>query len=146
MRVLVDTPIWSLALRRKQKALSPADRRLRYELTELIVEGRIVMIGPIRQEILSGIRELAVFEQLRLRLRSFDDEVLSADDHEEAARCTNLCRGTGIAGSPVDFLICAAALRRGVPVFTSDADFTRYAECLHLPLYLPRDRTPGSRA
>jgi hypothetical protein len=47
----------------------------------------------------------------------------------------NLCRTRGIAGSAVDFLICAAAQRRGWEIFTTDRDFERYARVLGLKLY-----------
>ena len=52
-------PIWSLAFRRRER--NPADQVLVDELTELIRETRIVMIGPIRQEVLSGIAHIAQF-------------------------------------------------------------------------------------
>ncbi|MFO7766132.1 MAG: hypothetical protein R6V33_06850 [Pelovirga sp.] len=52
MNVLVDTCIWSLALRRKK---SEQDAVVN-ELGELISEGRAQLIGPIRQELLSGIK------------------------------------------------------------------------------------------
>jgi hypothetical protein len=54
MKVLIDTPIWSLALRR-EKALSRGEQVLIAELNELINEVRVALIGPIRQELLSGI-------------------------------------------------------------------------------------------
>ena len=57
MPALVDTCIWSLALRRRSKELTPSESALREELPELIEEGRVRLLGPIRQEILSGIRE-----------------------------------------------------------------------------------------
>ena len=71
MKVLVDTPVWSLALRKQSK--TEADERAVKELTELVRESRVVMIGPIRQEILSGISDEGKFETLRQKLRAFDD-------------------------------------------------------------------------
>ncbi len=68
MNVLVDTSVWSLALRRKAPHGTSAER----ELVELISEGRVLMIGAIRQELLSGIRATAQFEKLRDSLRAFD--------------------------------------------------------------------------
>jgi hypothetical protein len=50
MKVLVDTSVWSLSLRRSL----PSDNAEVSELIELIKEVRIQMIGPVRQEILSG--------------------------------------------------------------------------------------------
>ena len=136
MRVLVDTSVWSLALRRRSEDLSPAEARLCGELARLVTEDRVVMIGPVRQELLSGLRANAAFERLRSRLRAFDDEALTGEDFEAAAQAHNRCRAAGISGSAVDFLICAFALKRQLAVFTTDRDFTRYASELPLVLHL----------
>lgn len=127
MNVLVDTSVWSLALRRKRGSHKRTEKAIVAELTDLVADGRIVIIGSIRQEILSGVKSEQEFEQLRERLADFDDEPLETADFEEAARCCNQCRAAGVSGSPADFLICAVAIRRGLPVFTVDADFQRYS-------------------
>jgi predicted nucleic acid-binding protein len=133
--VLVDTSVWSLALRRKQTDLSPREQALGEALRELIREGRAQIVGPVRQELLSGIREEESFRKVRDYLRAFDDPLLQVEDYEEAARMNNSCRARGIAGSPVDFLICAAANLRNWQVFTIDRDFGRYAKVLPLRLF-----------
>ncbi len=138
MTVLVDTPVWSLDLRRRARSLSAEENQVRNELRELIREGRAQLIGLVRQEVLSGIRSQAQYNRLRLYLRAFDDPSLAADDYEEAARASNACRAAGVTGSAVDFLICAIALRRNWSVFTMDKDFARYARQLPLRLYQPR--------
>ena len=135
MIVLVDTSVWSLALRRKREDLSPEEVRLTKALAELIRQGRAQIVGPIRQELLSGIRDEEKFLALRRHLRAFDEPHLEADDYEEAARMNNQCRRRGIAGSAIDFLICAVAYRRNWEIFTTDRDFTRYAKVLALRLY-----------
>ena len=127
MTLLVDTTVWSLAIRRRAATLSPEELQIVLRLTELIRGGRARIIGPVRQELLSGIRNAGQFESVRARMRSFDDEAIEQDDYEEAARIHNQCRSAGIAGSPVDFLLCAVARRREWPVFTLDRDFERYA-------------------
>ena len=134
MMVLVDTSIWSLALRRRSADLSPEQGRLRQELSELIREGRARLIGPIRQELLSGIREESQYRKLRDNLRAFDDVVLLTDDYERAASLSNQCRAGGVTGSPIDFLICAVAVRCQWPVLTTDGDFRVYAK--HVPIKL----------
>lgn len=135
MIVLVDTPVWSLALRRHPEHLSGPERNLAKTLAELIREGRAQLLGPIRQELLSGIREEAQFKKLRDYLRAFGEPPLETADYEEAARMNNQCRTRGIAGSAIDFLICAAAHRRGWAIFTTDQDFQNYASALPLTLY-----------
>ncbi|MGA9391014.1 MAG: PIN domain-containing protein [Candidatus Sulfotelmatobacter sp.] len=138
MFVLVDTPIWSLALRRTFKDLNPQEKIQTGALRELIREGRAQLVGPVRQELLSGIRHEKAFLELRDHLRAFDQVVLEIADYEEAARINNRCRSRGIAGSEIDFLICAIADRRNWEIFTADRDFARYAKVLPLRLYEPR--------
>jgi predicted nucleic acid-binding protein len=135
MRVLVDTPVWSLALRRKKSDLSTRERYLVRALEELIREGRAQVIGPIRQELLSGIRDEAQFTSLRDNLRAFEEPSLDSEDYEHAAYMHNRCRSRGFAGSSTDFLICAVASRRKLPIFTTDEDFAHYAKVLRIQIH-----------
>ncbi len=138
MNVLVDTSVWSLVLRRSHDDLSAAEIHLKQNLQQLISDGRVQLIGPIRQELLSGIRQYDQFLRIRRQLSAFKDAGLVTEDYEEAARIHNECRSAGVAGSNVDFLICAAALSRQWEVFTLDQDFQRYARKVPLQLYVPR--------
>jgi predicted nucleic acid-binding protein len=135
VQVLVDTSIWSLALRRHKGQLDHTGSERVASLQELIRDGRARLIGPIRQELLSGVRESAQIEKLREQLRAFQDEPLTVDDYEQAARWSNQCRGRGVVGSGVDFLICAVAIARQWRVFTSDSDFARYAKLIPVQLF-----------
>ena len=134
MRVVVDTSVWSLAVRRRTGALSRKERAVVLHWADLVRESRVVLLGAVRQEVLTGVRAVEQFERLRHYLRGFDDEPLTPEDYEEAARFSTTCGRAGVAGSAVDFLICAVAAARGLPVFTADPDFERYAR--HLPLTL----------
>ena len=126
MKVLADTSVWSLALRRKSAArLTPEERRLTNLLSEAINDGRVVMIGPIRQELLSGIKDPAQFEKLRTALDAFRDEPLDSADYERAASLYNLCRSHGVQCGPVDILICAVASRRKWRVLANDAGLSK---------------------
>jgi predicted nucleic acid-binding protein len=140
MNVLVDTSVFSLALRRKNESLSTNERFLVAELSELIREGRGQMIGLIRQELLSGIEATEQYEKLRVHLRSFPDEVIDTSDYEEAARAGNHCRAKGVAVSMVDILLCAVAIKRQWAIFTTDPDFSNYAKVLPLRIHTPRRR------
>jgi hypothetical protein len=137
VQVLVDTGIWSLALRRHRGRLSEAENQRIASLHELIEDGLARLIGPIRQELLSGIREPVQFERLCDRLRAFQDEALTTADFEQAAHWSNECRRRGIAGSGVDFLICAVAVARGWQIFTTDGDFRAYAKAVPIRLRAP---------
>jgi len=134
MMVVVDTSVWSLALRRRREQLSSSEAKLATTLAELIREGRVELLGLIRQELLSGIRDETQFRKLLNSLRAFPDPIVEIADYEEAARVSNLCRSRGIAGSAIDFLICAVAHRREWAIFTSDHDFHKYASVI--PLHL----------
>jgi predicted nucleic acid-binding protein len=131
MRIIVDTCIWSLALRRRNNLHDPAVS----VLEELIKESRVQMMGPIRQELLSGIRSESQFNRLSEILRAFPDLQLQSSDYESAARFFNLCRGKGIQGSNSDFLICAVSKRKGLQIFTNDKDFEQYENLLKIELF-----------
>ncbi len=134
MKVLVDTCVWSMALRRGEAS----GGREVPELIELIKELRVQLIGPVRQEILSGIKKQAQFKKLRDHLRPFPDLELMTHDFECAAEFHNVCRGKGVQGSNTDFLICAVAVRSQMPIFTTDADFTFFQQYLPIKLHRPR--------
>jgi predicted nucleic acid-binding protein len=138
VNVLVDTSVWSLALRRKAHYLNPAERATVAELTGLIQEGRTRIIGLIRQELLSGIKTSSQYEKLRTVLRAFPDEPIATADYEAAAKAGNDCRARGVAVSVVDILICAIAIARDWSIFATDPDFKSYARILPLKLHTPR--------
>ena len=135
MNVLVDTPVWSLALRRRPSDVSRSEQALTGTLADLIRDGRAQILGVIRQELLSGIREAERFEKLRGCLRAFEEPRLETRDYEDAAQMHNQCRARGVAGSVVDLLICSVAYRRGWQIFTTDQDFEQYAKTLPIKLY-----------
>jgi predicted nucleic acid-binding protein len=129
MSVLVDTPVWSLLFRRK----GPRGAEVA-QLRDLVQRGQAQIIGPIRQEILSGMRTAEQFMRVRDGLRAFPDVPLGETDFERAAEFYNLCRSKGIQGSNTDFLICAVAELNGLQILTTDKDFAGFAA--HLPIEL----------
>ncbi len=137
MTVLVDTTVWSLALRRRSDQLSHVEKGLVEHWVELVLSGRAVLAGPIRQEILSGIRSPEVFETLREKLSPFRYLEVLPEDYDQAALFFNLCRSNGVTGSHVDMLLCAIANRYGIPIFSTDGDFPLYAPHLPIHLYTP---------
>lgn len=131
MKILVDTSIWSIALRRSKSAESSHAKNLR----NLILDNLVEIIGPIRQELLSGIRETAQFKKLEKKLKAFPDLELITDDYVMAARFFNLCRTKGIQGANTDFLICAVAINRNYCIYTADKDFYLFAKYIPIELY-----------
>ena len=141
MQVLVDTSVWSLALRRATTAAAKASADANQQaavnvLRDLIADGRASMLGAVRQELLSGIKSAEQFGTLLAALKGFEDVALVQSDYELAAEFFNTCRSKGVQGSNTDFLICAAASARKLPILTTDQDFVLYAK--HLPIDLLR--------
>lgn len=130
MIVLVDTCVWSLALRRSRKHVNIQEARTLDLLKELILDGRARMLGLVRQELLSGIRHKEQFNNILTVTRNFTDVQVEVAEYELAATTYNTCRAAGIAGNPVDFLLCAVAQHRNWAVLTTDKDFIRYEKCV----------------
>ena len=128
--ILVDTCIWSLALRGD----SPKNADIAEQLTQLIGENSVKIIGVIRQEVLSGYSDKSSFDGLRRKLSYFPNESIIDSDYEAAAEYSNFCRTKGIQGSHIDYLICAVAIRKKFKVYTVDKDFLHYSK--HLPILL----------
>ena len=129
MKVLVNTCVWWKVLRRKTPDISLANR-----LKDLIKDGRVAIIGPIRQEILSGISDERQFKKLEKQLAAFEDIPLQSEYFVEAARFSNLCRKKGIQGSTIDFLICAVATSLKMSILTTDQDFKIFSKYLNIVL------------
>lgn len=130
MKVIVDTPIWSYALRSKRKGFEAHVQ----ELEALISDQRVIMLGPVRQEILSGYSDKTKFEKLNSKLKYFENTHVVDEDYIQAAVFSNLCRSKGVQGSHIDFLICAVAYRLRAEIFTTDNDFVHYGK--HIPISL----------
>ncbi len=93
------------------------------------------MIGPVRQELLSGISDPVAFRHLKSSFAAFEDLPLRSDHYEKAAEFANICRKKGVQGSSIDFLICAVSALEQWPVFTTDKDFITYQKFLPIRLF-----------
>lgn len=132
MSVIVDTSVWSLAFRRRRATAPEAA-----VLATLLAEDDAILLGAVRQEVLSGIPDAADFRMLRDRLRDLPDYPLSVGHYEVAAESFNTCRSRGVQGSDTDFLLCAVSLLDRLPLFTTDRDFELFARHLAITLYEP---------
>ena len=101
----------------------------------LISDQRVLIIGPIRQEILSGYSDPSKSEVLKTKLSYFENTAVLDEDYINAANFYNECRQKGVQGSHIDLLICAVAVRLSVPNFTTDKDFGFYQRHLPIKLY-----------
>lgn len=131
MKVLVDTTIWSYALLTTNKEYQCEIEQLK----SLVRDQRALIIGPIRQEILSGYSDFRKFERLKEKLSYFENTPIQDSDYELAAELCNQCRKKGIQGSHIDFLICAVAKRLDVSIFTTDKDFLHYRDIISINLF-----------
>ena len=95
MKVLVDTSVWSLALWRTG-SLYEDETFLVAALSDLLNDLRVVMIGPVRQELLSGISSIQQYSRLKEKLQAFEDLPLTCTYYEKAAEFYNICRKSGI--------------------------------------------------
>jgi hypothetical protein len=129
MKILVDTCVWSQVLRHKNP-----NQELAAKLKDLIHDGRVCIIGPIRQELLSGITSIKQFNALKNGLSAFEDIPIRAEHFEKAAEFSNICRSKGIQGSTIDFLICAVAYVDKLVIYTTDKDFESYKKYLPIKL------------
>jgi predicted nucleic acid-binding protein len=139
LKVIIDTGPWSEFFRHRQ-GKRPAEAE---EVARLIRGDAAQMLGPIRQELLSGARPDERFAQLREYLRFFPNLRLDETDNEMAAEYYNMCRANGIQGTGTDLLICAAATRYGIKIFTLDKDFDAYATVVRIQLHRIGGRIAG---
>lgn len=131
MRVIIDTCAWTQFLRRDR----PADDPIGTEVARLIRADVIQLLGPIRQELLSGAHPQDRFNQLKEYLRFHPNLLTDEEDDETAASFYNICRSKGIQGTSTDLLICAVAVRHRMRIFTTDTDFDRFAKFLPIDLH-----------
>ena len=131
MKVIVDTDIWSEALRRK------VNQNTKYinKLIELLNESRVQMLGPIRMELLCGIREQQKFNKLQQAISKYPDGLLNPEVYVTAASMFNTCRSKGVQGSNTDFIICAFSIIHKMSIFTQDQDYLHYQKYLPIQLH-----------
>ena len=131
MRILVDTPVWSVALRRKQGPAGEAADKLRQ-----LIEGgeQIFLLGVILQEILSGVADKTLFNRLVDYLAAFPLIELGREAYVAAAEIRNKCRKSGIQAGTIDFLIASTCIEKGLLLFTLDKDFEAMAPLCGLEL------------
>jgi predicted nucleic acid-binding protein len=96
--VLVDTAVWSVAFRRQPASLSVDQEKARTALASLIEANHAQLVGAVRQELLSCLRERLQYERLRDLLRAFRDVPLETEDYEQAGALSNACRLGGSLG------------------------------------------------
>lgn len=132
MSLLVDTSVWSLALRRDSPSGLPEVRAL----GDALESGELVVTtGLILQEILQGFSGLKACESILDRFNSLPFLSPTRADHIEAARLRNRCRRKGIQVGTGDAVLAALCLRHRLTLLTTDGDFRSIAELAPLALW-----------
>ena len=131
MRILVDTSIWSLALRRKSDIMNPEAVTLR----TFIEQGEdIYLLGIILQEVLQGIRNPKDSYALKKYFEAFPLIGLAREDYVKAAELRNYLIKKGRQSNTIDALIASAAISYDCRLFTKDQDFEHIAKHSKLKL------------
>ena len=131
MRVLVDTSVWSLALRKGGPTDHPSVRKL----STILERGEdVVLIGVILQELLQGFRMERTADRLNRRLEPFDLLPLERRHYVAAARLRRRCVSAGVTPSTIDSLIASAAIEHRCRLLAADDDFEHIARVTRLRL------------
>ncbi len=134
MTLLVDTSVWSLALRREGKVDLP-------ELTGLqnAIKGddMIVTIGLILQELLQGFHGPKARDQIIKRFAALPLLTPDRQDHIAAAELRNACRRAGVQLGTIDALIAQLCSRYELTLLTTDRDFQHASKHIPLTLWMP---------
>jgi len=132
MKILVDTSVWSLALRRQTGVVNPEAIALK----TIIEQGEdIYLLVIILQEVLQGIRNPKDFSVLKDYLEAFLLIELLREDYIKAAELRNHLMKKGTQVSTIDALIASTAISYGCYLFTTDKDFEHIAQYSKLKLY-----------
>ena len=116
--ILLDTSVWIDLFRHRRGEISAEDYQ------------DFVTCGPVIQEVFQGLRDVPpseIFRQGLLDVGRLEDPV-PVEAFVEAAEIYRSGRRGGYAiRSTVDCLIAAIAIRRGVPVWHKDRDYSLIA-------------------
>jgi hypothetical protein len=86
------------------------------------------LIGNILQELLDGVKNQRMFDNLVKILQPFPLLDVTRVIHIAASQLPITCRSKAIQAGPVDCLIAAACLEHGFPLLTTDRDFSYIAD------------------
>ena len=137
MTLLVDTSVWSLALRRDAAATEPEVATLKDALAGSDV---VVTTGLVLQELLQGFVGPKAKTQI---VESFAALALvqpDREDHIAAAELRNACRSAGVQLGTVDAVIAQLCVRHDLMLLTTDRDFAHAAKHSKLKLWRSTSR------
>jgi len=130
--LLVDTSVWSLALRRDTDSAAPEVEALRGAL-----EGAdtVVTTGLVLQELLQGFSGAKDKPKIIASFASLPLLQPDREDHIAAAELRNVCRRAGVQIGTIDALIAQLCIRHGLTLLSTDKDFAFAARHTKLKLW-----------
>ena len=132
MTLLVDTSVWSLALRRDTAATEPEVQHLK---DALLGSDVVVTTGLVLQELLQGFSGPKAHAQIVERFAALPLLQPDRDDHIGAASLRNLCRQAGVQLGTIDALLAQLCIAHDLTLLTTDQDFTHAARHCALRLW-----------
>jgi predicted nucleic acid-binding protein len=129
MTLLVDTSVWSLALRRDGDVAEPEVHHLKDALLGSEV---VTTTGLVLQELLQGFSDPKASAQIIERFAALPLLQPDREDHVSAAALRNRCRQAGVQIGTIDALLAQLCIRNDLTLLTTDKDFTHVAK--HCPL------------
>ena len=137
MSILVDTSVWSLALRRDSSANEPEVQAL---VEALAGSDVVVTTGLVLQELLQGFSGPKAAAAIVERFSALALVQPDRDDHIAAAELRNKCRRSGVQLGTVDGLVAQLCIRNGLTLLTTDLDFTHAAKHCELKVWSSTDK------
>ncbi len=132
MTLLVDTSMWSLALRRGAPAQAP---EVRARADALGGSNVIVATGLMLQELLQGFNGPRAVASIVQRFSSLAWVQAQRDDHIAAAGIRDSCLRSGVQIGTIDALIAQLCISNGLTLLTTDRDFVHAAKHCRLKLW-----------
>lgn len=133
MSLLVDTSVWSLALRRDGSVTVPEVRMLQDAIAGA---DTLVTTGLVLQELLQGFNGPRAAAAIVDTFAALPIIAPDRQDHIAAAEVRNACRRAGVQIGTIDALLIQLCGRHDLTLLSTDQDFVHAAR--HVPFKLWR--------
>ena len=132
MSYLVDTSVWSLALRRDALDSTPEVDELKRALE---AGDEIFVTGLVLQELLQGFNKPKAYDQIVEYFALLPFIVPDREDYIQAANLRNQCRRKGIQVGTIDALLAQLCIDREIEILTTDKDFSQITKAAPLKVW-----------
>jgi len=132
MGLLVDTSVWSTALRRDAPASVPEVTELKRALE---AGDTLYVTGLIIQELLQGLTKPKAHRQIIDHFKALPLLVPDREDHIQAAALRSKCRGRGLQAGAIDALLAQLCIRHRLTMLSTDHDFRHISKVVRLSVW-----------